>query len=168
MKDTKINTNKLKVSKFVYLVVFFLFVLFSLTLGYRCLADYKVNDITFSEFIENRNINEEIIMPDRGTIYDSRGNILAQDVSSYTLIAYLDESRSEGSEELRHVIDKEKTAKELSKLIDTPYNRILELLKKDAYQVEFGVGGKNLSQLEMEAIKKLNLPGIDFIKSTKR
>ena len=38
-----------------------MFVLFSITLGYRCLADYNVGDITFSEFIENRNINEEII-----------------------------------------------------------------------------------------------------------
>ena len=168
MKDTKINTNKLRINKFVYLAVFFLFVVFSGALAYRCLADYKVNDITFSEFIENRNINEEIIMPNRGTIYDSKGNILAQDVSSYTLIAYLDESRSENTDELRHVKDKEKTAKELAKLIDTPYERILELLKKDAYQVEFGTGGRNLSQLEMEAIEKLNLPGIDFIKSTKR
>ena len=168
MKDSKINTNKLKVSKFVYLTVFFLFVLFSITLGYRCLADYEVNNITFSEFIENRNINEEVIMPDRGTIYDSKGNILAQDVSSYTLIAYLDESRSEESDTLRHVEDKEGTAKALSEHISTSYERILELLNKDAYQVEFGTGGKNLSQLEMEAIKNLNLPGIDFIKSTKR
>ena len=46
--------------------------------------------------------------------------------------------------------------------------RIFELLNKNAYQVEFGTGGRNLSQLEMEKIKKLNLPGIDFIKSTKR
>ena len=168
MKDGKINTNKLKVSKFVYLTVFFLFVLFSAALAYRCLADYNVGNITFSQFIENRNIEEEIIMPDRGTIYDSKGNVLAQDVSSYTLIAYLDESRSEGSEELRHVVDKEGTAKALSELIDTSYERILELLNKDAYQVEFGTGGKNLSQLEMEEIKNLNLPGIDFIKSTKR
>lgn len=168
MKESKINTNKLKVSKFVYITVFFLFIVFSITLGYRCLADYSVGKITFSEFIENRNIEEEIIMPDRGTIYDSKGNILAQDVSSYTLIAYLDESRSEGSEDLRHVEDKEGTAKALSEKIDTSYERILELLNKDAYQVEFGTGGKNLSQLEMEAIKNLNLPGIDFIKSTKR
>ena len=90
-----------------------MFVLFGVTLGYRCLADYSVGDITFSQFIENRNIQEEIIMPGRGTIYDSKGNILAQDVSSYTLIAYLDESRSEGSDVLRHVVDKEKTAKKL-------------------------------------------------------
>ena len=168
MKDRKINTNKLKVSKFVYITVFFLFAIFTFSLCYRCLADYKVGDITFSEFIENRNINEEVIMPDRGTIYDSKGNILAQDVSSYTLIAYLDESRSEESDTLRHVEDKEGTAKALSEHISTSYERILELLNKDAYQVEFGTGGKNLSQLEMEAIKNLNLPGIDFIKSTKR
>lgn len=168
MKDRKINTNKLKVSKFVYVTVFFLFVVFSIALCYRCLADYKVNNIMFSEFIANRNINEEIIMPDRGTIYDSKGNVLAQDVSSYTLIAYLDKTRSENSEVLRHVEDKEGTAEALSKLINTSYERILEILNKDAYQVEFGPGGKNLSQLEMEAIKELNLPGIDFIKSTKR
>lgn len=168
MKDRKINTNKLKVSKFVYLTVFFLFAILVVALGYRCLADYDVNGIKFSEFIKNRNIYEEIVMPDRGTIYDSKGNVLAQDVSSYTLIAYLEESRSEGSEELRHVEDKEGTAKILSNYIDTSYERILELLNKDAYQVEFGTGGKNLSQLEMEEIKNLNLPGIDFIKSTKR
>ena len=168
MKDSKINTNKLKVSKFVYITVFFLFSLFSIALGYRCLGEYNVGEITFSEFIENRNIEEKIIMPDRGTIYDNKGDVLAQDVSSYTLIAYLDESRSENSDELRHVKDKEGTAKALSEKIDTSYDRILELLNKEAYQVEFGTGGKNLCQLEMEAIKNLNLPGIDFIKSTKR
>ena len=168
MKDRKINTNKLNVSKFVYITVFFLFAIFIVALIYRCLADYKVGDITFSDFISNRNIVEEVIMPDRGTIFDSKGNVLAQNVSSYTLIAYLDESRSENSDEIRHVKDKESTALALSELIDTPYERILELLNKDAYQVEFGTGGKNLSQLEMEAIKSLKLPGIDFIKSTKR
>lgn len=164
MKDSKINTNRVKVNKFVYLTIFFLFVLFSVTLGYRCLADYNVGNVSFSQFIENRNINEEIIMPDRGTIYDSKGNVLAQDVSSYTLIAYL----RENSEKVGYVLNKEATAKALSELINTSYDRILEILNKDAYQVEFGTGGKNLSQLEMEAIKKLELPGIDFIKSTKR
>ena len=168
MKDRKINTNKLKVSKFVYITVFFLFVVFCVSLCYRCLADYNVGNITFSEFIENRNIVEETILPNRGTIYDSKGNVLAQDVSSYTLIAYLDKIRSENSGILRHVEDKEGTAKALSELIDTSYERILEILNKDAYQVEFGPGGKNLSQLEMEAIRTLELPGIDFIKSTKR
>lgn len=169
MKDRKINTNKLKISKFVYLGVFFLFFIYFLALGYRCLFDYKAKgDLTISEFIKNRNINEEIILPDRGTIYDMKGNALAQDVASYTLIAYLDESRSEDGKELRHVKDKEETAKKLAEHINVSYEKILERLNKDAYQVEFGTGGKNLSQLKMEEIKNLNLPGIDFIRSTKR
>ena len=169
MRDSKINTNKLKISKFVYVIVFFLFVIFGLALAYRCLIDYKATDkLTISEFIQNRNIHEDILMPERGTIYDRNGVALAQDVSSYTLIAYLDKNRGEANGVPRYVVDKEKTAKALSEKIDTKYERILEILSKDAYQVEFGNGGKNLSQLEMEAIKNLNLPGIDFIKSTKR
>lgn len=169
MKSNKINTNKLVISKFVYIIVFFLFVIFSISLGYRCLVNYEaVKGVSITEFIANRNTVEDIILPERGTIYDVRGNVLAQDVSSYTLIAYLDSSRTTNKNKPRHVIDKENTAKELAKYIDTDYERILEILNKKAYQVEFGTGGKNLSQLEMEKIRDLNLPGIDFIKSTKR
>ena len=168
MKDKKIHTNKLKIGNGVYIVVFFLFLILAVSLGYRCLVDYKANGtVTISEFIKNRNIVEEVILPERGSIYDIKGNVLAEDVASYTLIAYLDASRSEDGV-IRHVVDKEKTAKELSSLINTSYERVLEILNKKAYQVEFGTGGKNLSQMEMEKIKALNLPGIDFIKSTKR
>lgn len=167
MKDKKINTNKLMISKLWYLGVFLLFLIIAFFLVYRSLVDYKVGSLTISEFINNRNINEEIIMPTRGTIYDKKRNVLAQDVSSYTLIAYLSDTRST-EDNIRHVVDKEKTAKELSKLIDMKYEKILERLNKDAYQVEFGNAGKNLSQLEMEEIKDLNLPGIGFSKSTKR
>ena len=170
MKDKKINTNKLKISKFVYVFVFFLFAIFALALGYRCLVDYPAKDgVSISEFIKNRNINEEVILPERGTIYDINGNALAQDVSSYTVIAYLDKERGKDKNgNYRYVKDKEGTAKALAEHINTSYERVLELLNKDLYQVEFGTGGKNLSQLEMEAIRDLNLPGIDFIKSTKR
>ena len=170
MKSNKVNTNKLKISKFVYVIVFFLFIVFGLSLGYRCLVDYEATKgVSISEFIQNRNIEEDVLMPERGTIYDINGNALAQDVTSYTIVAYLNKDRGQDNDgNYRYVVDKEKTASELSKKIDTSYERILELLNKDAYQVELGTGGKNLSQLQMEDIKALNLPGIDFIKSTKR
>ena len=170
MKSNKVNTNKLKISKFVYVIVFFLFTIFGLSLGYRCLVDYEsTKGVSISEFIQNRNIEEDVLMPERGTIYDINGNALAQDVASYTIVAYLNKDRGQDNDgNYRYVVDKEKTANELSKKIDTSYERILELLNKDAYQVELGSGGKNLSQLQMEDIKSLNLPGIDFIKSTKR
>lgn len=170
MKGNKVNTNKLRLGKFVYIIVFFLFVVFGLSLTYRCLIDYDaMKGVSISQFIENRNIEEDILMPDRGTIYDINGNALAQDVTSYTVIAYLNKDRGKDSKgNYRYVYDKEMTARELAEKISTPYERILELLNKDAYQVEFGSGGKNLSQLQMEEIKNLNLPGIDFTKSTKR
>lgn len=168
MKDSEINTDKLKINKLVYLSIFFLFLILILTLVYRCLFNYKAtNTLTIKEFTENRNIYEQTLLPDRGTIYDVKGTTLAQDVSSYTLIAYLDESRST-EDNIRHVKDKENTAKELAKVINLSYEKILERLNKDAYQVEFGSAGKGLSQTKMEEIKNLNLSGIDFIKSTKR
>ena len=111
MKETKINTNRLKIGKFVYVCVFFLFVIFGVSLGYRCLVDYKATDkLTISEFTANRNIEEKILLPTRGTIYDKNGNALAQDVTSYTLIAYLDSSR-DTDDSINHVVDIEDTAK---------------------------------------------------------
>lgn len=168
MKDKKINNNKIKLNKYIYVFIFLLFLVLGGRLIYLCTYNYKVGSITISQFIENRNIKEDTILPERGTIYDSNGNALAEDVSSYTVIAYLDEKRSEGSDTLRHVKNIEETATVLEPYLNTSKEKLIELLSKDAYQVELGSGGRNLSQLEMEKIASLNLPGIDFIKSTKR
>ena len=164
----EINTNKIMLSKKVFVFVFFLLLIFIGRICYLCLVDYSVNDTTISAFIEKRNIKEEVIEPVRGSILDINGNVLAQEVASYTVIAYLDESRSENSKTLNHVKDIENTAKKLSPLINMDEEVVKELLSKDAYQVELGPGGRNLSQLQMETIKNLNLPGIDFVKSSKR
>lgn len=167
MKE-KINTNKIVLSKYMFVFVFFLLLLFIIRICDLCLRNRKVNSTTISDFIKKRNIKSEVIEPIRGSIYDINGNILAQEVSSYTVIAYLDPKRSEGSNKTLHVIDKEETAKKLSPLINMSEEEILRLLSKKLYQVELGPGGRNLSQIQMEAIKELNLSGIDFIKSSKR
>lgn len=168
MKKKKLNNNKVRINKLLLVIVFFLLCTFVIRLSYLCLADYRVEDSTITAFIKKRNIEEETIYPTRGSIRDRNGNILAQTVASYTVIAYLDENRSKDSEEIRHVKDKEKTAKALAPLINMDEKDILALLNKDAYQVELGPGGRNLSQMQMEEIKKLNLDGIDFTKSLKR
>ena len=164
----EINTNKIMVSKKVFVFVSFLLLIFIGRICYLCLVDYSVNDTTISAFIENRNIKEETIEPVRGSIFDKNGNILAQEVASYTVIAYLDETRSENSKTLNHVEDIEGTAKTLAPYINMDEGTLINLLSKEAYQVELGPGGRNLSQIQMEEIKNLNLPGIDFIKSSKR
>ena len=164
----EINTNKIVVSKKIFGFISLLFCGFIARICYLCLIDQPIDKTTISAFIENRNIKEEIIDPTRGSIFDINGNILAQDVSSYTIIAYLDESRSKNSKTLNHVKDIEKTAEVLAPYINLDKETLKGLLSKDAYQVELGPGGRNLSQIQMETIKNLNLPGIDFIKSSKR
>ena len=167
MKKEKIKSNII-IYKWLYVLIFLFFVIFAFRLSYLCLVDYKVGDSTITAFINNRNTIEEVIYPTRGDILDKNGNVLAQSVSSYTVIAYLSETRSEGSEEPLHVVDKKATAEALSSLINMSVEDIMKLLEKDAYQVELGPGGRNLSQIQMEKIKELNLPGIDFISDTKR
>ena len=167
MKKEKIKSNII-IYKWLYVLIFLFFVIFAFRLSYLCLVDYKVGDSTITSFINNRNTIEEVIYPTRGDILDKNGNVLAQSVSSYTVIAYLSETRSEGSEEPLHVVDKKATAEALSSLINMSVEDIMKLLEKDAYQVELGPGGRNLSQIQMERIKELNLPGIDFISDTKR
>lgn len=168
MKRRKINVNKIKPNYFMFLFTILLFSLFITRILYLCTVDYKVMDITVSEFIKSRNTKEEIIMPKRGSILDKNGNILAEDVASYNIIAYLDPSRSEGSVQPMHVVDVDYTANALAPLIDTDVNTLKGYLSKELYQVELGSNSRNLSQIKMEEIKNLNLPGIDFIASTKR
>ena len=119
-------------------------------------------------FVSSRNTRKKVVYAKRGTIYDVTGNTLAQTVNSYTVIAYLSESRSEGFKNPQHVVDKEKTAKELSPILGMSEESILLLLNRNAYQVELGPGGRGISELKKEQIQELDLPGISFISSYKR
>ena len=114
MRRKKININKIRPSYGMLIFVILLFLVFSFRIVYLCATDYMVGESTISAFIKSRNTNEEIILPTRGSIIDANGNVLAEDVASYTVIAYLDERRSEGSEEPLHVVDADITAEKLS------------------------------------------------------
>lgn len=162
------NNNIVKVNKLYLFCLILLFLVLVLRVLYLCLIDFKVEDKTISAFINSRNMEEQTLYPERGTIYDKDGNVLAQNVSSYKIIAYLSSERSKNSTTPKHVVDVDFTAKALSPYLNTEVDVLKGYLSKNAYQVELGIGGKDLSEIEKEEIEKLNLPGIDFIKSTKR
>lgn len=167
MKREILNKNKNLTSK-VFTLIFFLFLfIFVLRLGYLCLTG-KVDGINLRDFANERNTKKETLYALRGNVYDVNGDVLAQTINSYTIIAYLSESRSEGYSKPQHVVDKEMTAEKLSTVLNMTKEKILERLSKKAYQVEFGAAGKGLTELQKEAIENLNLPGIDFITTHKR
>ena len=168
MRRIKINVNKIRPSYGTLFFIVLLFFVFAFRVVYLCMTNYMVGNSTITAFIAARNTKEEVIMPKRGSIIDTNGNVLAEDVASYTVIAYLSERRSEGSKKPLHVVDINATAEKLSPYLNMDIGVLKTLLSKDAYQVELGPGGRNLSQIQMEEIRSLNLPGIDFIASTKR
>ena len=168
MKTRKIKNANWKFPKIVFLIfLVFIFVLF-IQLSYLSLSP-TIYGINMDEFALNRNTISGILPASRGNIYDSSGTILAQNVSSYTVIAYLDESRTGNSKTPLHVVDKETTAKKLSEVLGKDEDDLLYLLKtfseQGKYQVELAHG---ITEMNKEAIENLNLPGIDFVENYKR
>ena len=151
------------------ILILYLFVLFILLVQFARISLFDVvNGDNLKEIAANRTTVSKELIANRGTIYDSEGNILATNVASYTLIAYLSESRTIDLDKPRHVVDKKMTAEKLSKALNAPYDYIYDRLSEDRYQVEFGSYGAKLTELEKIAIENLELPGISFVESTKR
>ncbi len=123
------------------------------------------------EFASTRNTVRKKIQASRGSIYDTNLNALALNVTSYTLIAYLDEKRSDKNN-INHVVDIDETSKKLATVLDTDADKIKTILEngreKNRYQVEFGSIGSGITELKKDEIEALNLPGISFIESSKR
>ena len=125
------NNERFHVSNPVIICTFLLFLLLSARLCYLCIADYKVGDSTITAFIKNRNTKEEVIMPNRGTIFDTNNNILANDVASYTIIAYLSDKRVDAKGNKNYVEDIEGTSKSLASVLNAPEEEIKDILEEE-------------------------------------
>jgi len=156
-----------KMPKVIIFIVAFLLIVIIVRLSYISLSS-SIDGINLHDFANNRNTKSEIIYAKRGNIYDYEGNTLASTVNSYTIIAYLDKNRTTNPKNPQHVVNKETTAKALNEILGIDYEFALERLNKDAYQVEFGSKGGNISESTKNKIDALDLPGIDFIVGQKR
>ena len=170
MTKNKQKVKEWKTPRKIFLV--FLFLMFVLFGRYCYLAlSPTINGRDIKVFASNRNTVSKVLTAKRGTIYDMSGNVLAQNVTSYTLIAYLDEERSTKTQ-INHVKDIDSTAKALAPVLETEEESLKKMLQKGKeqgkYQIEFGSAGKNLTELKKSEIESLNLPGIDFEESYKR
>ena len=158
-------------AKIIYIVFVFLIILLILNVTILTLTGWGM--ISFKNiraFSEQRGGGQvsEIKQARRGTILTSDNQIVAADVTKYKLIAILNESRVNADGTPAYVKEKKRTAKALSDIIDMSYDKILEKLETDAYQVEFGSAGKNLTSLKKEEIESLGLPGLVFEETVSR
>lgn len=160
--------NKWNAPIICFIIFFVVILILFLQFCYLGLSN-KVYGIDIQEFATTRNTVTSVLTAQRGTIYDVHENVLAQNITSYTLIAYLDEGRTTDMLDPKHVVDKDYTATKLSKILgEDNYEYIYERLNKDSKQVEFGIIGKNLTELTKLSIENLNLPGISFTETVKR
>ena len=164
----KKKRSKVKVNKIFIVIFFFAFFCAIIKLSYVALSSV-VDGTNLADFVSDRNTTKETLYASRGNIYDIYGETLAKNVNSYTLVAFLSESRTTDPDNPRHVVDKEKTAEALAKVLDMDYEYALERLNtSNAYQVEFGLAGRDLSENKKAEIEALDLPGIGFISGSKR
>lgn len=160
--------SKIRFHKIFILIFLFAFIIAIGKLLFVAISP-NVDGVNLTTFANNRNTVKKTLYASRGNIYDVNGETIAQNVNSYTLIAYLSSSRTTNENNPQHVIDKERTAKALSEALDMDYDYALGRLSVEgAYQVEFGVRGRNLSENKKVEIESLGLPGIGFISGSKR
>ena len=167
MKKKK-RKNNIKYSKLVILGSLLLFCLIIgriLQLG----LSTEVDDVNLKELASKRTTKTETIVAERGDIYSRNGDLLAQNVASYKLIAYLSPKRTTDKKKPQHVIDKEDTAEKLAPILGMEKDEVLKHLNKEnVYQTEFGTKGKGLNEITKKKIEDLNLPGLAFIETFKR
>ena len=168
LKKKKKPRNEVKLNKLLILVALFLF---AVIIGriFQLSLSKEVDGTNLQALAAKRTTKTDIIKAERGNIYTVEGEVLAQNVSSYKLIAYLSPSRTTDENNPQHVVDKEKTAELLAPILGISKEEILGYLNKEGlYQTEFGTVGNGLTELTKEKIEALNLPGLDFEESSKR
>lgn len=157
--------------KKVFICFLFLLTILFAQLCYLALSP-NIYGINMKNFSASRNTVTNVLKSNRGAIYDSLGNTLASNVTSYTVIAYVNEKVTGNSSVQKHVTDVIGTAEALAPVLGMEVDAIKKLLNdainKNAWQVELGPGGRGITELKKEEVEALGLPGIDFVESTKR
>lgn len=155
--------SKINLRAVVLLGLFFL--LFSLLFSRIGYIQVKktVNGQGLLEIAEERWSKTQIIEGKRGTIFDRSGSALAEEIPSYTMIGILDKNSKNRVEDPRW------TAEKLAPIVEKTVEELEERLSlEEKFQVEFGIGTKNLSLEKKRQIEALDLTGITFRKEPRR
>ena len=115
-------------------------------------------------------VTRQTIYARRGYIFDRYGNVIAEDSTSYSIFAYLDESRPgyEGIPAYVPQDKKEEYSQILGELLNAPPEVLLEYLNQDLYQTEFGMYGRGIDKATKDKIEELGLYGFEFTEHTSR
>lgn len=146
------------------------FVLLTINLFIVSVFKFHIRSLeNFERYIDQVNVKSEVIKANRGTIYDSNGEIIARDIITYNVVCYLNSDRLAAGGEIAYVNDIDKTAKVFNEILGDDISYYKDLLSnKDVYQTEIGSTGRNISTEQKEQIESYGLKGVEFVKSVDR
>ncbi|WP_416151047.1 penicillin-binding protein [Salipaludibacillus sp. HK11] len=145
---------------FLFILTIVIVVLFSRFVYIQAAKEVQGTDL--EELLEKRWSESRTIDGRRGTIYDRNGDVLAEEIPSYTIIAILDDRFEE------YVSDVQETAEKLSDVLEVDADILENQLSRDAVQVELGPQAKNMSFEKRQQVADLELDGILFREDPKR
>ncbi|MCM8801226.1 MAG: penicillin-binding protein 2 [Candidatus Omnitrophica bacterium] len=136
--------------------VFGIFIIFFLILIIRLLFIQFFHSEYLSKLAQKQHLQFVELEPRRGTIYDRNLNPLAVNINCDSLFAEPNQLLDK---------DKEKIIKQLSPILNVQENFLRERLYRDKSFVWLA---RKLNNVQSNAVRRLNLPGINFIKESKR
>lgn len=139
--------------KIILFVIILLFILIISKVFYIQVISYnKLNKYATSLWSRNLPIEAN-----RGIIYDRNGIILADNLTTTSLVFIPNQIK-----------DKEKTAKEISEILGTDYEDMLSHVSKKTSIERVHPEGRRLDYKTADKINALNLPGVYLVKESKR
>lgn len=149
MNEKKVD-NKIKI--FV-IIVFFVFIVVILKVFYIQVFGYdKLNDLASD--LWSRNLPIEA---DRGKIYDRNGVVLADNVTTTSLVLIPSQIKN-----------KKETTKKLAEILNVSYDTMREHVYKNTSIERVHPFGRRLDYSVAEKIEKLNLDGVYLVRESKR
>ena len=139
--------------RIVLLIIIFLFLLIIGKVFYIQVISYKKLN-GYASSLWSRNLPIEA---NRGIIYDSTGKVLADNITTTSLVLIPNQIK-----------DKEGTASKLADILGVTYENMLSHVKKRASIERVHPEGRRLSYDVADRINELKLPGVYLVKESKR
>ena len=139
--------------KIIFLVLLIPFILIVVKVFYIQVFEYKKLN-TKAKDLWSRNL---VIEADRGKILDRNGVVLADNLTTASLVLIPNQIK-----------DKEKTTKELSKILEVSYDEMKHHVYKKTSIERVHPEGRRLTYDKVDEISKLKLDGVYLVKEAKR
>lgn len=152
----------------------FLFILLAPLLVFS-LITYRLFIVSTSDYVDGYDLKsletsikakKDTLESKRGSILDSQGNVLAESVYTYKIVAYVDPNRSANYSKQAHVSDVKQTASVIATIVGDKTENIEAVLNSAitsrSYQTYLGVKSADITVDQKKQIEEYDLPGIDF------